>query len=689
MIFSCNTDEFKDFEDATIVQEAAFAFPVGTVDFTLADMLDNDTTLTVGNNNDIKVLYREENFFHLAAADIMDDLTAEIEDSFSQTSKMGEIEIDDVSQGSPLAFANVLDDFNDQSLVTFIEASAGTMVPIPAFEEVIITEEQVPAFTEYSTLTIGTGYMSLTVTNGFFFDLEDLSLEIRDINNSQVLGTFHFDYLAVGETKSSDISLVGKTIGNEFEVEMSTLKSPGTGSQAVLVDLNSELDILFEVKDITISEGVVNLPPGILAEDQLNFDFEATNGEEIKRIELNDALVDYTITSDIQADILVKLEFPYITRNNVPVVQELMVSPTGTSGPITGNFDFSNTSWLLDQDPDQPFNRILASYEVTLPNGSSGQLAFSGEDEISLSFSLASLDIEEVVGYFGFREEVFEEENFDFGFDFSFITDESSPIIFSDPLMRIEIENSFGIPLQGEFNATATGYFGAQATLNPPKIVINSPSLTEMGQSASTVFVMNKNNSNLVDLLSVFPSFITYSGSATINPTGNPAVMNFVRSDSELDADVEFELPFKFRTSHLVYRDTSDAVDLGLTDGGFTIEDIDSAELKIVYDNGLPLQSTSDLIVIDDLGNETTVVEGVTFEAASVDGNGRVPTNGSAQGEVFIILTTEQLLQLDAATDYIFQITMETTNDGQSPVAMYTDYRVTMGIGLRVVIDRE
>lgn len=686
---SCKTDEFKDFADATIKHEGAYAFSVGRVDFTLADILEDDTSLTVGADNGIKLVYRKDDFFSLQAGELLDDLTGDINESFTHSAKIGSVAIEDALQSSALVFSTMLDDFNDLNLANYIEQNNGSSIMIPAFEESVFTEDNVPLFSDYTTLTIEDGSLFFTVTNNLFFDIEDLSLEITDIGNNQSVGIFNFNYLSVGETKTSEIGLAGKTISNEFKVSMSTLKSPGTGFNFTTVDLDAKLDATFEIRAITINEGVVNLPAGVLAEDEISFDLTTNNDEQIKKIQLNDAQINYEITSDVATDILVKVTFPDVVRNNVPVSEEFTVSPTGTTGPVSGTLDFSNTLWSLDSDNAQPYNRFRANYEVSIPNGSNGQLAFSSEDAVNLEFTMSDLDVEEVVGYFGFQEEQFAENTFDLGFDFSLFADGSSPLLFSDPIMRIEISNSFGIPLQGQFNATAVGFFGENADLNPPKIIINHPNMSEMGQFANTVFVMNKNNSDLVEMLSVFPSHINYRGAAIINPNNDPNVLNFIRSDSRLDASVEFDLPFKFSAQNLIYRDTSDAASLGLGDGGFTIEDIDSAEMKIVYDNGLPLQSSISLIALDAEGNEAVVLENIQFEAASVDGNGRVPNNGTTHGETFILLTTDQLLTLDNADRYIYEVNMTSTNNGQTPVAMYSDYQVEMGLGIRLVVSKE
>ena len=688
LTMGCKTDEFKELEQAAVVQEGSYAFAIGTAGFTLADLLENDTLLRTGTGNDIKLIYRKEHFFQLTASDLLDELTGKLNETFTRQSAIGEIAIDDISQSTSIAFGNMLDDFSDLILVNYISSSDGTMAQIPPFNETITTKEQAPAFSDFSSLTLSQGLLSLSITNNLFFDIEDFSIEVTDVTNNQSLGTFQFDYIATGETKTSQIDLAGKTIGNEFEVSMSNLKTPGTGNEQVLIDLDAQLDVLFEVKDLIITEGIVNIPAGVLQEEELFFEINTDNNERIKSILLNDAEVSYEISSDVPTDMEVRLTFPSITRNNAPLTQTLTIPPTGATGTVTGSFDFSNTLWLLNQDTDQPYNRIQVIYEVSMPNGSGGQLTFSATDQVSISLNIKNLDVEEVTGYFGLRQEDFEESTFDTGLHYEFLTDQSNPVWFSDPIMRIDITNSFGIPLQGEFNATATGAFGGQASLNPPKMIINSPSFSEMGQSVNTVFVVNKNNSDLVDMLAVFPSNIHFAGTATINPNGDPSVLNFIRSDSHLDASAEFDLPFQLRATNLVYRDTARATDLGFEGAGYTIDDVESAGLKIVFDNGLPLSTTIKMTALDHNGNEAIIAENVRFDAASVDANGRVNSNGHTRGEVFVELNRDQIRWLNQADQYIYEIQLQTTNEGQSPVALYTDYRVDMGAGIRLEVRR-
>ena len=676
---ACVKDKFNDVE---LTYHGTAAFPVATVGFTLAEVLEDDTLLTIGGDNSISLVYRQDNFFTITAAEMLDDLTGGIQETFSQTTKVGEVGIGDVFEQFEMPFSDLVDDFQNQTIKQMLEQNEGSMVPVPAFQETFSSEVAVPAFGDFSWLEIESGKMALTVKNELFVDLQNLKVTVFDNNSGQAVGTFDFSALPKGSDQTEEVDLQGKSIGNDFKVIISSLQTPGTGGNSVLIDLSKKLRYTLDVKDVTIKSGEAVLQPGVLAQDNLQFEFNMNNGERIHQIALNDVKVAYGITSDVKTDVRLKLTFPHIFKNNNPVVHEITVSP---NDPLSGELDFTNTVWRLDQDAAQPFNRMQVDYEVYLQNATGSPVLLSSDDEVSIDFTVSDLDVEEARGYFGFREEQFDDGNLDFGFDFSLFDSGSSPLLFEDPKMRIEVANSFGIPLKVDFNATAQGAFGGEVNLDPPKLTIGYPEVSEMGETKMSEFLIFKNNSKIVEMLSVYPSAITYGGHATINPANDPQIVNFIRANSQLTASAELDLPFRFRVQDLVYRDTGEALALGLGEG-LTTDDIESAEMKILYTNGMPLKTTVRIIALGTDGSETVVLDGVSIDAATVGSSGKV--TGKATGELFAAITSDQIRQLNEAVKNIYEVSFQTGDNGQAPAAMYTDYDVELKIGMTVKFDK-
>jgi hypothetical protein len=241
------------------------------------------------------------------------------------------------------------------------------------------------------------------------------------------------------------------------------------------------------------------------------------------------------------------------------------------------------------------------------------------------------------------------------------------------------------MPFEVDFDMQATGLNGAQASLNPPLLNFDYPSIQETGQSKQTQVLLSKTNSDIVNFLSVYPETLTYSGSATVNPDDDQQEVNFIRQDSRLTASATIDLPFAFRIQDLIFRDTANGIDLDFGDY-LTLEDIDTAELKIAYTNGLPLRSTVNLIALAKNGTESAIASDIAMPSASVDNTGAVPSGGEAQGDVFIALSYDQLLRLDEADKLILEVHFQSPDSGTKLARMYSSYRMDIKTGVKLIL---
>ncbi|MFM7399827.1 MAG: hypothetical protein ACKO4W_02875, partial [Bacteroidota bacterium] len=218
-----------------------------------------------------------------------------------------------------------------------------------------------------------------------------------------------------------------------------------------------------------------------------------------------------------------------------------------------------------------------------------------------------------------------------------------------------------------------------------PVLNFNYPSVQETGQSKQTQILLNKSSSNIVNFLSVYPEELTYSGSAIVNPDDNQQEVNFIRQDSRLTASATFDLPLAFRIQDLVFRDTANGIDLDFGEY-LTLEDIDTAELKIAYINGLPLRSTVNLIALAKNGSESAIASDIAMPAATVDNTGAVPNGAEAQGDVFVALSYDQLLRLDEADKLILEVHFQSPDNGTKLARMYSSYRMDIKTGVKLIL---
>ncbi len=679
---ACYKDKFSDID---VPYHGTLAVPVGQVGFSLSELLEVDSLFSVDAQDGIGVIYREDEFFTLSAAELLNDFTDDVQGNFEKEFAIGTLEVDDFGENFEIVFGELVNDFEDPMAQNFLQQNDSELQIVPAFSTSVQTEIVVPTFSDFTYMQIENGKLELSVHNSLFVDLEDFSASLIDNTSGQTVGVLDFAYIAKNSTETRELNLQGKTVGNNLSVVLHEINSPGSGGLPVLIDLDALLNYEIKVKDIKVSAGQVMLEPGTIGQDKLQYEIDMENGERIYGLRLSAANVHYTVNSDVQAPLKMKLTFPNVFKNGQAISREITIGPGNAN---TGTLDFSNTIWKLDQDNAQPFNRFDVDYEISVPGPGSTQVQFSKDDKVSLVFSLQDVEMEEASGFFGFREELLEENTIDLGFDLDIFGSESSPIYFDNPVMRVEVVNSFGVPLHANFNVDALGKNGGSVALNPPKVVIKYPEMGEMGQVKKTVFVVDKSNSNIVNLLAAYPEMLVFNGAAIINPENNSQEVNFVTADSKLSASLEFDLPFKFRVENLVYRDTGEALDLNLEDG-LTVNDIEKADLKILYKNGLPLTTSARIIALGADGSETVVVENATIEPATMDANGKVNPDGIAKGEIFVSLNSEQISQLDNATKNIYEVRFQTLGNGQTPVNMYTDYQIDLNVGLSLTFDKQ
>ncbi|MEY3368106.1 MAG: hypothetical protein RI973_1261 [Bacteroidota bacterium] len=687
MVSSCVKDQLNDLE---LTYNGTLAVPIATVGFTLSEALEGDTVLTIGDDNSIRLAVRQDNFFELSAADLLDELTGTLEESFSQQTAIGKVRIPDVNNQFQVPFVDIVSGFPDVMLQQLLLSSNGSFAPMPAFQQNPASDLSVVSFSDFSWIEVDTGTISLTVKNNLFFDLENLSATVLDVNSGQTITQIDFPLVPAGGGTATQVSpLDDILLGNSFKVVLNSIGSQGSGGIPVFIDLNKSLDFTLDISDVTINSGEAKLVAGTLAKDTLDFDFQLSNGERLYQALVNSVSLKADLSSSVKTPITIRLTFPAVYKNNQPVVQEftLPTTPPGSPLQIDLGSSFSGSAWNFDQDISQPYNRMGIIYEVILENNTGGLIQFAATDEVSVSMVAKDFEVGEVRGFFGFREEILDNGNFDLDFDFSFLDPSSSPLLFTNPRMLLYLENSFGIPLESNFNVLANGSFGGQASLDPPKFSLNYPGIAEIGQTKTTSFLIDKNNSKLVELLSVYPASLGYSGNVVINPANDLQIVNFIRSDSRLKADAEFDLPFSFRVEDLVYRDTGEALELTLEDG-LTIDDIARADMKILYKNGMPLKTGIRLIALSASGEENTVVNDFFIEPAAVDDDGKVTADGKAEGEVRLSLDNDQIRLMDEATSLIFEVHFQSGDGGALPATMFTDYDVELKIGMTVTIDK-
>jgi hypothetical protein len=255
----------------------------------------------------------------------------------------------------------------------------------------------------------------------------------------------------------------------------------------------------------------------------------------------------------------------------------------------------------------------------------------------------------------------------------------------ANPRIIFTIKNYWDIPavlsisqfdcIHGQPGTTISGtgtFFSNTYTVNKPV----SPAL-----SAITEIEVNTGNSNIDDLVSSIPDRIIVAGSLQTTPGVNYSV-----SSLSIDSvHLRVELPLDVRIKNLVLRDTikfSAAKDLGSD-----TSKLDALRLNFVFDNGFPVNLTTQIYLADD---EYNIIDSIFTNELSIPGgqisNGKVTQSTKTTPEPIIIEGTKRS-SFYKASYMITKYKYNTVNNhlGQT-VKVYSNYRIVFKAGALIKV---
>lgn len=377
--------------------------------------------------------------------------------------------------------------------------------------------------------------------------------------------------------------------------------------------------------------------------------------------------LDYSFQSPYTEDMDVIIEVRNLTQNGTKLQFSAVADYTGSS-PVNVNGSIDLTGYIMDFVNDE----IEIRYIATDMTGNRRYL-----DNMQMDFN--SFEYEVVQGTFD--QHIFDLPSDTILIDF-FENSVAGNIQIEDPKIRLIINNSFGVPIQ----MTAQHLQAQMVTgenMNINTVLDNGvsfayPSASEVGQFKTTTIEVNTDNSNLADIISSQPRQINYEWNAVSNPNDVPNLVGFVKDDSRFDVDVELEIPVWFSAQNFEIEEVSEF------DASF-LDDVESAEFKLITENGLPVEAGVQVYFLDDNGTVLDSLLNGTNEAlipsAIVDSNGRV--TATSTGEEIVEIAGTRIDNIRAATQIGINGTVSTANMGTVAVKFYADYGMTFKLGVK------
>lgn len=666
----CLNDSLKDIDG--IIAEPEYAVPIGKASFKIENFIKNDSIFSTGADGLLSIKYRQDSILSLSAIDLLTDFADLWDANYSEEKSIGTANIPNIIETGMFYLKALVDEIPDPTMRDFFRRNDGNSVPLPPFEQEVNFNIGIPVFEEYQRIVLNKGTLKFDAVNAYPFDLEDVTFQVWDNISGTIIGSVHSDLLKSGEIFEEDIVLDGKTIHNSVFVRLLKFKSPGS-TTPVLINLNDRINTRMELVGLQIKSGTLRVAPISFDPVTDMVEVQTDNNVKLKSATVKSGKLNYSFQSALDLPVDLILELPSANRNGISLKDTFNI----VNGTLNGTIDIRDYNVDFGTDNSQPFNMLPVSLKTLTPGSGQDYITFDEDDLLKVDFKLEDVSINDFVGNAGTYVQTLDSSSLDFGIDFSELEPETQEAFFDNPKIEVFYSNSFGIPMEAELSINGEGNFGGKAALNPSTFHLDFPAVQQIGESVNGSYVVDKTNSNIVNFLSIYPTAIDYAGKVTVNPTSNNDLDNYISLESQITAGIDINLPLKFKTALLSFKDT--LATEPITDE--SPEMVESVQLVLDYVNNLPFDTKIDLIS-SRLGDESVIFEGLEINGATVDTNGE--RAAATKGRVTLELTHQQIEVLLLNDILVIKIRVATINDGDTTVGIYTSDGLEIGVSALV-----
>lgn len=259
---------------------------------------------------------------------------------------------------------------------------------------------------------------------------------------------------------------------------------------------------------------------------------------------------------------------------------------------------------------------------------------------------------------------------------------------FQDPKIALIVNNAFGIPVRTEVEQLElTSINGNTVDLESDFIDTGIdflyPGFDEVGQTKTTIFNFDKDNSNIRELFNEKTKTVTYQINALINPDRDKSIKGFITDSSFYIVNVAAEVPLLGSVNELLITDT---LDISLKD----IDQLDKAEFKTIISHDFPANVKVDVLFLDQEGQIVDSLfnqNGLELDPAFLLPSGKtLPTPSQS---FYVNMDQQRYRKLQQASKVVLLGYINTIDsDRFRPLWIYGDYGFDIKIGVKAQLKR-
>lgn len=499
----------------------------------------------------------------------------------------------------------------------------GTDVFIPTISNLTSPPYSVDASQFFTEALIKSGHIELTITNKLKLELANISFQINNENLGDIIIKDSFPSIPPGAFEQRQYDMANKYIESKLAAAMTNMTIM---ANIIPLDTNDYLEIKLQAVDLKASQATAAFPSQTIIDSVSDSEYSLGAKIELTELRLKYGLIKIDAYSSIEDT----LQFTYEILSawdkfgNHPGIYGQKLPPAVGGVPTIKTYYDTLYDVRLDlRNGRLGYNTRKEHIQVGLL--SSGQIfTFDQSDSLFLFFGLVEMQPTYVEGYLGKDTVVFQGEQAFEAFK-QFQIDE---IFFEDPKLDMTLANAVGADARMDIKQIRFSNTQKQTSLNLNAPFIQTPQyllgprMPNVGKVESLTYNLDKNNSNIREVIKTMPDKVAYHARVIANYSGTPGVRNnFVTDSSYLSAIMDFRLPVHGSIKNLILSDTV-AVDFSSTVNMDRLDRVDRATLKLLIDNQFPFQASVDAVLFDEFGQEIALLANAfVIQAGAVNTN--------------------------------------------------------------------
>jgi len=562
----------------------------------------------------------------------------------------------------------------------------GQTVPVPGFQFDGV-ETPLPEFDEFHSMTLEEGRLTVVLANRLPVDVEDVTATLVEDETWTEILSVPIPRVGTGQADSAAIDLAGVTLTSGLLVRVSG-GSPGSGGEAVYVDVSCGLEVEVGLSDLRASRATAELPATDVTLDET---VDIPDGTILVEAEVAAGALDLNIENDLPVrltGLLTVAEFA--DPSGEPLTLGIDLPPAGDASAHV-----ELAGYTLRPAPPIPEAAQRVNVSASMTTEETGEpVTLTAEDGVSVDLSIDTLTFARVRGILDSTS--FEVEPSTAEVEFP---EDLSSVSLQEARLTLTLVSTVPVPTALSLEAVGESGDGKVTVLAIPLELAGS----QDSPPETTAVVLDQDNSAIVDMLNSLPRSVEVSGQGWV---GDGETEGEVSREDYIEGAYRVEVPL-----HLAIEEQTIDSDLteieilpeeGNVDGGDGAVDgeltrrMRSAELWVAFHNHTPFGLVATASFATDSARVFTdpdvSLESVQIAAGAVDETGEVTAATSIENH--LTLTEDDLDLFRNPSDEIRLVYMGTrlrllSTEGQAVKVRGSDYIQTAArIRVAATVDR-